>query len=212
MVTRDCISFKESGQIFRLLYPLKPGPFVPGVFGCVFLARRGADSHEGTEHHRSAEGVHPETGRVSYADGGDQSVDLFNWEKRYGGLLQDEMRRFKLLEDENARQKRIKAELTSRTRDVTGRYPPKAIRPARKRELVGGMLVERGVSIRRACRVLRFDTSCYHNKSHRTGQVALERRINEICATSVRYGCRHIHVLPRQEGGREHQEGPKNLQ
>ena len=36
----------------------------------------------------------------------------FNWKKRYGGLLPDEMRRLKALEDENGRLKKIVADLT----------------------------------------------------------------------------------------------------
>lgn len=36
----------------------------------------------------------------------------FAWKKKYGGLLPDEMRRLKQLEDENARLKRIVADLT----------------------------------------------------------------------------------------------------
>lgn len=68
------------------------------------------------------------------------------------------------------------------------------------RELVGGLLVDWGVSIRRGCRVLDFDTSSYHYKSRRTGQAGLERRIKEICETRVRYGYRRVHVLLRREG------------
>jgi hypothetical protein len=62
------------------------------------------------------------------------------------------------------------------------------------------MLVNWGISIRRACKALKFDTSTYHYKSRRTGQAALERRIKEICETRVRYGYRHLHVLLRREG------------
>ena len=62
------------------------------------------------------------------------------------------------------------------------------------------MLVDWGVSIRRACRALRFDTSSYHYKSRRTGQAGLERRIREICETRVLYGYRRVHVLLRREG------------
>lgn len=62
------------------------------------------------------------------------------------------------------------------------------------------MLVDWGVSIRRACRALRFDTSSYHYKSRRTGQADLELRIREICETRVRYGYRRIHVLLRRKG------------
>jgi len=62
------------------------------------------------------------------------------------------------------------------------------------------MLVDWGVSIRRACQALRFDTSSYHYRSRRTGQACLELRIREICETRVRYGYRRIHVLLRREG------------
>ena len=57
-----------------------------------------------------------------------------------------------------------------------------------------------GVSIRRACKTLSFDTSTYHYKSRRPGQAALERRIKEICETRVRFGYRRVHVLLRREG------------
>ena len=62
------------------------------------------------------------------------------------------------------------------------------------------MLADWGVSIRRACKVLAFDTSTYHYKSRRHGQAALERRIKEICETRVRYGYRRVHVLLRRDG------------
>jgi putative transposase len=63
------------------------------------------------------------------------------------------------------------------------------------------MLADWGISIRRACKALKFDTSTYHYKSRRTGQApALEQRIREICETRVRYGYRRVHVLLRREG------------
>jgi putative transposase len=62
------------------------------------------------------------------------------------------------------------------------------------------MRVDWGVSIRRACRVLSFDTSTYHYKSRRHGQAGLEARIKSICETRVRYGYRRVHVLLRREG------------
>jgi putative transposase len=56
------------------------------------------------------------------------------------------------------------------------------------------------VSIRRACRVLEFDTSSYQYKSRRPDQAGLEARIKEICATRVRYGYRRVHVLLCRDG------------
>lgn len=43
---------------------------------------------------------------------GISQATYFNWKKRYGGLLPDEMRRLKALEDENSRMKKIVADLT----------------------------------------------------------------------------------------------------
>jgi len=62
------------------------------------------------------------------------------------------------------------------------------------------MLVDWGVSIRRACDALRFYASTYHYKSRRPGQAALERRIKEICERRVRYGYRRVHVVLWREG------------
>ena len=68
------------------------------------------------------------------------------------------------------------------------------------RELVRGMCIDWGVSIRRACGALRFDTSTFHYKSRRTDQAAVERRIKEIAETRERYGYRRVHVLLDREG------------
>jgi len=68
------------------------------------------------------------------------------------------------------------------------------------RELVRGMCIDWGVSIRGAYGALRFDTSTFHYKSRRTDQAAVERRIKEIAETRVRYGYRRVHVLLRREG------------
>lgn len=45
------------------------------------------------------------------------------------------------------------------------------------RELVRGMCINWGVSIRGGCGTLRFDTSTFHYESRRTDQAAVERRI-----------------------------------
>jgi len=43
---------------------------------------------------------------------GISQATYFNWRKKYAGLLPDEMRRLKALEDENVRLKKIVADLT----------------------------------------------------------------------------------------------------
>lgn len=55
-------------------------------------------------------------------------------------------------------------------------------------------------SIRRACRVLRFDCSTYHYRSVRPEQAVLRKRIREIAETHTRYGYRKIWAVLRREG------------
>lgn len=43
---------------------------------------------------------------------GISSATFFNWKKKYGGLLPSEMRRLKQLEDENAKLKKLVADLS----------------------------------------------------------------------------------------------------
>ena len=43
---------------------------------------------------------------------GISQATYFNWKKKYGGLLPPEMKKLKQLEDENARLKKIVADLT----------------------------------------------------------------------------------------------------
>jgi putative transposase len=74
------------------------------------------------------------------------------------------------------------------------------VRPGRKRELAAHLCVEWDVSIRRACRVLEFDTSSYHYKARRGDQAGIEARIKDICQTRVRYGYGRVYVLLRREG------------
>src|SRR5690606_24623353 len=84
--------------------------------------------------------------------------------------------------------------------DVSGRAAKKALRPARRRQLVDQVRETWKASVRRACDVLRTDRSLYTYKSRRGDQAALKQRIKEICQTRVRYGYRRVHVLLVREG------------
>ena len=60
-----------------------------------FILKQGADGHPVAEIFRKA---------------GISEAKYFNWKKKYEGLLPDKMRRLKLLEDENAKLKKLLAE------------------------------------------------------------------------------------------------------
>lgn len=67
-----------------------------------FILKQGAEGTPVAEICRSSRTARTGIGQSTY----------FAWKKKYGGLLPDEMRRLKQLEDENARLKRIVADLT----------------------------------------------------------------------------------------------------
>jgi hypothetical protein len=101
-------------------------------------------------------------------------VTDFNWKKKSDGMLPPDMRRLKQLEDENAKLRKLVADL-----------------PLDKEMLQD--------VIRRACRVQEMDTSTCHYKCRRE-QAGIEARIREFCVKRVRYGYRRVHVLLRREG------------
>lgn len=61
-----------------------------------FIVKQGADGHPVAENGRKA---------------GISQATYFNWKKRYDGLLPEEMRRLKQLADENAKPKKLVADL-----------------------------------------------------------------------------------------------------
>ena len=56
------------------------------------------------------------------------------------------------------------------------------------------------VSVRRACRAVPAPRSTYRYRSRKPEQAVLRKRIREIAATRVRYGCRRIWILLRRKG------------
>src|SRR5215510_473076 len=78
----------------------------------------------------------------------------------------------------------------ARQRDAARRDPPKALKPARKRQMVDRTRSNWRLSIRRACRALPVERSTCQHRSRRPGQAELTERIKEIAATRVRYGYR----------------------
>src|SRR5437868_7572407 len=111
------------------------------------------------------------------------------------------MKRLRQLEEEKTVSSRRSWLTCHSIRDATVCHPPKALKPAWRRQLVDHARTTWQVRIRRACRALPVERSTYHYRSRRAGQAQLTERIKEIAATRVRYGYRRIHVL-RRDGWR----------
>lgn len=72
--------------------------------------------------------------------------------------------------------------------------------PQARREAVGILTAERGLSVTRACGLLGISRSLYGYRSRRSPALELRNRIAELAAIKRRYGYRRIHVLLRREG------------
>ena len=75
----------------------------------------------------------------------------------------------------------------------------KALRRARKRQLVDQLQTDWKVSARQACSTLRVARSIYNYKSRRNAQADLKVKIRDICETRVGYGYRRVHILLKRE-------------
>ena len=74
------------------------------------------------------------------------------------------------------------------------------MKPARRRALVDWARETFPVSVRQACRLMRFSRSAYYRVSTAKDQSALRRRIREVAQSRPRFGHRRIHVMLRREG------------
>jgi len=78
----------------------------------------------------------------------------------------------------------------------------KALKPAKKRELVQFLKVGFRVGERRACRVLGISRSSVRYRSRKGPQNALRIRLKDLAAVRVRWGYRRLHVVLQREGWR----------
>jgi hypothetical protein len=98
----------------------------------------------------------------------------YRWKKQYGGLAVHEIRRLRLLEEENRRLKQLVADLSLDEQDVLQK---KIVRPERRRELVRYLEWTYRVSERRGCAALRFDRWSHRRRAIRNEQAVLRERI-----------------------------------
>ena len=117
---------------------------------------------------------------------GTSDATFYNWRKKYVGLMPSEMRRLRQLEEENAKLKRIVADLSldkAMLQDVLQKSCEACAQaPACRRAAIGVK-----VSTRRACPTLKIDRALYVYKSRRGEQADLKARIKEIAETRMQH-------------------------
>ena len=125
---------------------------------------------------------------------------FYRWKKQYAGLQSDQVRELKQLQDENARLKKLVAELSLDKGDPAGCCLKKLARPALRRQVVVYMVSHYGLGTRRACRLIKQTRSVQYYCSIKDPRQDLRNRMRELAHARVRYGYRRVHVLLKREG------------
>ncbi|WP_422393410.1 IS3 family transposase [Mycetohabitans endofungorum] len=125
---------------------------------------------------------------------------FYRWKKQYAGMQSDQVRELKQLQDENARLKKLVAELSLDKAILQDVASKKLARPALRRAVVDYVVSHYGLTMRRACRLVKQPRSVQYYRSVKDPRVELRARMREIAYTRVRYGYRRVHVLLRREG------------
>nr|WP_186265382.1 IS3 family transposase [Burkholderia gladioli] len=125
---------------------------------------------------------------------------FYRWKKQYAGMQSDQVCELKQLQDENARLKKLVAELSLDKAILQDVAFKKVARPALRRDVVAYVVSHYGLTMRRACRLLKQPRSVQYYRSVKDPRPELRSRMREIAYTRVRYGYRRVHVLLRREG------------
>lgn len=125
---------------------------------------------------------------------------FYRWKKKYGGMLPSDMKKLKQLEEENAKLKKLVADLSLDKAILQDVLSKKLVRPVDRKEAATYLLKHYSISERRTCAVLKIYRNSYRYESKKDRQAVLRKRIREIAEVRIRYGYRRIHVLLLREG------------
>ncbi|MGA8036390.1 MAG: IS3 family transposase [Candidatus Acidiferrales bacterium] len=125
----------------------------------------------------------------------------YRWRKEYGGLKLDQAKRLKELEKENAKLKRVVAELSLEKQVLKDIAGGKLLSPERRRSAVEHAREKHELSERHACRLVKqWRGTQRYVPIQRVDEDALTRAIITLASEYGRYGYRRITALLRATG------------
>ncbi|MGA8312297.1 MAG: IS3 family transposase, partial [Terriglobales bacterium] len=125
----------------------------------------------------------------------------YRWRKEYGGLKLDQAKRLKELERENAKLKRLVAELSLEKQILKDGGRGKLLSPERRRGAVRHALENYRITERHACRLLgQWRGTQRYEGMGRADEDALTQAIIALASEYGRYGYRRITVELRKAG------------
>jgi putative transposase len=116
-------------------------------------------------------------------------------EEKYGGMELEEARRLRVVEEENARPKRVVADQAVQIQILKEVNAKKMVSPSSRRRAVKWVMEEGVGNAAQACRALGLARSSYYLVGQK-----LERKIIALSEEHPRYGYRRITALMRRKG------------
>lgn len=129
---------------------------------------------------------------------GISDATFYNWKKKYGGLGRQRYDGLRQLEKENAKLKKLVADL-SLDKVMLQDVLSKNLKPSRKRLLIDELRDRYRASLTQTCALFKMSRSLYAHKSTARDATPLIMRIKEIAATRVHYGYRRVQVMLKRE-------------
>ncbi|MGV7222189.1 MAG: IS3 family transposase [Nitrospinales bacterium] len=125
----------------------------------------------------------------------------YRWRKGYGSLSVDQAKRLKEMEKENARLKKLVADLSLDKAILKEGCRGKVLSPTKKRQAAFHIMEQFNVSERKVCRALGQPRSTQRYRPKiRAGEDRLIERMIDLATKYGRYGYRRITALLQREG------------
>nr|WP_241527303.1 IS3 family transposase [Sphingomonas turrisvirgatae] len=131
---------------------------------------------------------------------GVSSATFYKWKAAYGGMDVSQARKLKVLEDENARLKRLLADAMLDNAVLKEVASKKLVGPAVQRRAVEDVRQLFDISERRACSILSVDRSSMRYAHRRSDDGDLRSRLREIALERRRFGYRRLGIMLAREG------------
>ncbi len=94
---------------------------------------------------------------------GISSPTYYSWKSKYGDMHASELKRFKGVEAENAKLKRMYADLALENAAMKELIKKKSVKPAERRAAVSFLVNEQELSVARSCRCVGLSRSAYYD-------------------------------------------------
>lgn len=126
---------------------------------------------------------------------GVSEATLYAWKSKYGGLEVSEARRLRDLEQENARLKKLVAELSLDKDALQTVIRKKRMELVERRRDVALVMAKHRLSERQACKLLELDRTTYRYEPRPDRNAGLRQPMIELARQKPRYGYRRLGAL-----------------